>query len=500
MIRKAIMARLGGNCIRTNTVHENLPARIGGRKKVAVIGAGIAGLTAATILAERGFDVTLMEKNAYLGGKTGFWKAVLEDGFKTRVDHGFHGFFPQYFNLRRLMQRWGASHRLVPIGDYRIATLRQGSYSFKRVSTTPLLNMLSLSKTGLYRLRDVVRNPEARRLLAFLRYDAEKTFARFDGVSFHAFAEAARIPAPMRMMFNTFSRAFFADPTLMSTAEVIKSFHFYFLSNDLGLLFDYLDGDYEDALLAPARACLERLGVTVLTGRPVRRIERRGRSLAVEGLEVDDVVCAADARSTRQIVERSPFIEAEDPAAFARFGRLRASQGYAVLRLWLDAPVHWDGPPFLATDRRRLLDSMSFFHRIDRASADWAAQNNGSVVELHSYALPRDRPGDEAIREGLMGEMKEYLPELRGARAVHSHLQVRDDFTAFHVDMHADRPGTRTRVASLFFAGDWVKIRPPAMLMEAACTSAVIAANAVLEAEGVREEPVFSVPEKGLFA
>src|SRR4029077_8155322 len=39
----------------------------GGRKKVAVFGAGIAGLTAAHELIERGFDVTVYEKTPPLG-------------------------------------------------------------------------------------------------------------------------------------------------------------------------------------------------------------------------------------------------------------------------------------------------------------------------------------------------------------------------------------------------------------------------------------------------
>jgi isorenieratene synthase len=40
----------------------------------------------------------------------------------------------------------------------------------------------------------------------------------------------------------------------------------------------------------------------------------------------------------------------------------------------------------------------------------------------------------------------------------------------------------------------------PAMLMEAAVTSGLAAANAILRQEGVREEPVYSVPLRGLLA
>jgi isorenieratene synthase len=49
-------------------------------------------------------------------------------------------------------------------------------------------------------------------------------------------------------------------------------------------------------------------------------------------------------------------------------------------------------------------------------------------------------------------------------------------------------------------AGDWIALPVPAMLMEAAVTSGLAAANAILRQEGVREEPVYSVPLRGLLA
>ena len=53
----------------------------------------------------------------------------------------------------------------------------------------------------------------------------------------------------MRLVFNTFARAFFEEPDQISMAQLIKGFHFYFLSNDLGLIYDVLDDDFEFSLL-----------------------------------------------------------------------------------------------------------------------------------------------------------------------------------------------------------------------------------------------------------
>jgi len=495
-----IMRRLGGSRHRVNTVRADLPLRAAHHRTTAIIGAGLAGLTAAAILAERGFSVTVFEKNAYIGGKVGSWQARLADGFETRIDHGFHGFFRQYYNLRRMLDRFGAGSRLVPVEDYLISTREHGRFSFRDTARTPVLNMLSLWRSGLYRLVDLLSNRESRHLLEFLRYDSERTFAEYDDVSFQDYADGIGLPAPMRMMFNTFSRSFFAEPRLMSTAEVIRSFHYYFLSNDLGLLFDYLDGDYEEALLAPARAYLQRLGVRILTSRAVQGIERAGTGFRVGGIDRDSIVVAADAGSARQIVKGSPFIAEEDPATFDRVQHLASSQGYAVLRLWLDRPGGVGLPTFFSTDRVELLDSVTFQHRIDGGSSAWARENGGSVLELHSYALPIGMRDETRIRDALVKEMEQILPELRDAAILHEHLQVRGDFTAFHTGMHRHRPGVATRIPGLFFAGDWVESGLPAMLMEAACTSAILAANGLLSREGLQEEPVFSVPKKGLFA
>ena len=65
-LRKKIKAKLKNYKIDINTIDDSLPFNISTPKKVAVVGAGIAGLSAAANLAERGFDVTLYEKNNYL--------------------------------------------------------------------------------------------------------------------------------------------------------------------------------------------------------------------------------------------------------------------------------------------------------------------------------------------------------------------------------------------------------------------------------------------------
>ena len=65
-------------------------------KKVVVVGAGLAGLNCARILIERGFEVTVLEAKAHIGGRVA---TDSEDGFL--FDHGFQVINPAYSEIKR---------------------------------------------------------------------------------------------------------------------------------------------------------------------------------------------------------------------------------------------------------------------------------------------------------------------------------------------------------------------------------------------------------------
>ena len=114
--------------------------------------------------------------------------------------------------------------------------------------------------------------------------------------------------------------------------------------------------------------------------------------------------------------------------------------------------------------------------------------------------MPDDLRNDDEIREALLNELYIYFPELKGMRIQHEYYQHRDDFPAFHTGEYFKRPQVLTQTPGLYCAGDWVRMRAPLMLMEAACTSARMAANHILSSNGLQEIPLHSVPEKGILA
>lgn len=55
-----------------------------------IVGGGLAGLSAGLELVERGYDVTIQEKNQVLGGRL-MTEEVEVQGHTFHIEHGFHG-------------------------------------------------------------------------------------------------------------------------------------------------------------------------------------------------------------------------------------------------------------------------------------------------------------------------------------------------------------------------------------------------------------------------
>jgi zeta-carotene desaturase len=76
--------------------------------RVAIVGAGLAGMSAAVDLVDAGHSVEIYEARPFVGGKVGSW--VDKDG--NHLEMGLHVFFGCYYNLFDLMKQVGAIDHL----------------------------------------------------------------------------------------------------------------------------------------------------------------------------------------------------------------------------------------------------------------------------------------------------------------------------------------------------------------------------------------------------
>ncbi|HEX6245514.1 MAG TPA: FAD-dependent oxidoreductase, partial [Polyangiales bacterium] len=463
---RRVAARFGGYVHALNQPDPTLPlmcARAGAdAPSVAVIGAGLAGLGAACDLAARGLRVTLLEKNPYLGGKIGAFEERAADGTVLEVEHGFHAFFRHYYNLQGFLRRTGVHEQLVPVDDYLILEAAGARWSFRDVESTPVLNLIALMRRGMFRLRDILFTRALHELDVFLAYDQEETFRELDQLSYAEFAARAELPARLRLVFNTFARTFFSDAERLSMAELVKSFHFYYLSHNHGLIYDYPAGRYQTTVLDPISRYLQAHGARVRLNTACTSLSPRDDGgFDVNGERFDRVVLACHAQAARALFEGSPVLQTAAPRLASQLRALPRGQRYAVWHLWLDRDVRENLPVFVSTERLLVLDAVAFCHRVRPATSEpLVVPGARAMLELHSYALP-DTLDIPDLRAAFMRDLEHYFPELRGCQIVRESLQVKDDFTAFHVGAAGTRPETDTELPGLVLAGDWVRLPCP---------------------------------------
>jgi isorenieratene synthase len=459
-----------------------------------VVGGGIAGLAAATGLAERGVAVTLLEAADELGGRVRAWPVEVA-GTPTTMSRGFHAFFRQYYNLRALLRRTDPGlERLTPIEDYPLRLADGPQDSFAGIPKTPPWGVAAfVLASPSFRLRDL-RHVDIDAAMGLLDVDFPATLSAYDGVSAAEFLDRLNFPETARhLALEVFARSFFADPRDFSAGELVAMFHSYFMGSAEGLLFDVPTDDYDAALWAPLGSYLAGLGVDVRTGTPALALaaSESGLSVTVAGQELvaDAVVLATDLRTTRALVRRAETLGT--PAWREGIAVTRDAPPFGVLRLWLDRPVDADRLAFLGTSGFGPLDNVTVLERFEAGAARWAAQHGGSVVELHAYAMAAE---PDVVRAQLLVQLARIYPETTAAQIVAEQWLVRDDCPLVGTEPWASRPEVGTPDPRLVLAGDGVRCDFPVALMERAATTGFLAANQLLAGWGRPGHELWTVP------
>lgn len=480
------------------------PERVRGAPTAVVAGGGIAGVAAATVLAERGVSVTLVEKERFLGGRAGAWTDRLATGEAFEMERGFHAFFRQYYNLQALLRRIDPELSfLEELEDYPILGPDGEEQSFRNLPKSTPANLLTLTaRSPAIGLRDLMA-VSAARALEMLTYDQGRTYGRRDDMDAGAYLDSLRFPPrARRLFFDVFAHSFFNPEREMSAGELLMMFHFYFTGNPEGLVFDVSRFPFSTAIWKPFEHHLSGLGVDIRLESEVCSVRRResGRwSVDTDQgpLETDGVVLALAVPSLQAVVDASPDLDDE------RWRRsvegLALTLPFVVWRLWLDRPTRAGRAPFVGTTGLGPLDNISLYHLFEDESRAWAAATGGSVVELHAYAVDPEMPESE-MRGRLLQALHHLYPETREANVLEERYLVRRDCPAFAPGSFADRPGVATPFEGLALAGDFAKLPIPSALMERAAASGFMAANQLLAVHGVRSEPVRSIPTRGLLA
>lgn len=475
-------------------------------KKVLVIGGGLAGIAAATVLAERKVSVTIVEKEAYLGGRVGGWTDQLSNGENFEMERGFHAFFRQYYNLRNLLRRIDPNLRnLIPLEDYPVLGPEGYMESFKSLPKLPPLNIMELvRRTPTLHLKDLM-TIDKKAAMKMLSFDMDKTYEEMDGFSAKEYLDSLNFPPQARrMLFDVFSHSFFNPEDQMSAGELLMMFHFYFLGNHEGLVFDVLKEPFSDALWKPFSRYLEKIGVEILLEKEAKKLtQTKDGQWSVEigspkqVLKGDAAVLALHVPGIQTLVNTSPFFKASEWKS--NIEQLELTESFAVWRMWLDKQGDADRYPFVGTAGLGIIDNISLYELFEGESNRWCLRNGGSVVEIHAYAVPANY-NEKSIKQELKSRLYELYPETKSAKVLEDRFLLKQDCPAFKPGFYSQQPNVETPYKGLTLAGDFVKLPFPSALMERATSSGFMAANLLLKDWNISGETLHTLSKKGILS
>jgi len=268
------------------TIHRpdalDLPYRIAEPKQVCVVGAGLAGLAAAYELSQRGFAVTLLEKSPNLGGKIASWPIQIGDE-SFRMEHGFHGFFPQYYNLKSLVSELAIETNFKSLDFYSLV-FRAGNYEpevFRPSHSAFPWNVIDLAIASPNRLRWGINLLKLKHLQVFRAitgFRIPRTYQTYDSIAVADWASEDFPRGLYDLYFLPFAKSSLNAPDVLSTGELLQFFHFYFFGNPEGLAFNGTCDDMGTSLVEPIARAIEANGGRIVTEATVSKIEcDRGR-------------------------------------------------------------------------------------------------------------------------------------------------------------------------------------------------------------------------------
>ncbi|AFY71666.1 UDP-galactopyranose mutase [Thalassoporum mexicanum PCC 7367] len=261
----------------------DLPQFLSTPLSVTVVGGGLAGLACAYELSKRGFVVTLLEKAPQLGGKIASWPIEV-NGSKMMMEHGFHGFFPQYYNLKSMVAELGIEQNFLSLDSYTVA-YKTGDYApevFRPSSSAFPWNVADLALSSSNRLRwglNLTKKEHWEVFREISGFHAQKSFQRLDHLSVAEWVNDDFPKGLYDLYFLPFAKSSLNAPDMLSAGELMQFFHFYFFGNPEGLAFNGTKQDMGRSLVQPIARAIERNGGKIYTDATVTDVQWQDRQV-----------------------------------------------------------------------------------------------------------------------------------------------------------------------------------------------------------------------------
>jgi len=387
----------------------------GNKKKVAIIGGGLSGLSCAKYLSDAGHEPLVLEARDVLGGKVSAWQD--EDG--DWIETGLHIFFGAYPNMMNLFAELGIEDRLQWKMHKMVFAMQELPGEFTTFDFIPGIPAPFNFGLAILLNQKMLTLPEklqtAPPLLPMLVKGQEFIDAQ-DELSVLEFMRKYGMPERINEeVFISMAKALdFIDPDKLSMTVVLTAMN-RFLNEDDGLQMAFLDGNQPDRVCAPMKGHIESRGGEVRVNSPVKEILTNDDGTCA-GLEMrDGSTVTADMYVSAMPVDimkrMTPMAWQKDPY-FRQFDEL---EGIPVINIhmWFDCKL--DCIDHLCFSRSPLLSVYADMSTTCKEYAD----DDASMLELVFAPCSPIAGGDvnwiaktdEEIIDATMGELARLFPK-----------------------------------------------------------------------------------------
>ncbi len=479
--------------------------------RVAIVGAGLAGMATAVELVDAGHQVEIFESRPFVGGKVGSW--VDESG--NHLEMGLHVFFGCYYELFDLMKKVGAFDSLglkQHTHTFINKDARVGELDFRFITGAPFNGLKAFFTTSQLSLQDKLQNslalgtsPIVRGLVDF--DGAMKNIRDLDKISFADwFRSHGGNDGSLKKMWNPIAYALgFIDTENISARCMLTIFQFFAVRSEASVL-RMLEGSPNEYLHNPIIKYLEARGAKIYTRRRVREILfTDGSDTKVTGIVVangeseetitaDAYVCACDVPGVQRIL----------PAAWRKWSEFDNiykldTVPVATVQLRFDGWVTelHDAEKRQQVEKAAGIDNLLYTPDADfscfadmaiTSPSDYYREGEGSLMQM--VLTPGDpfiKQNNEAIAQHVLKQVQELFPSSRELNMTwYSVVKLAQSLYREAPGMDLYRPAQKTPIVNFFLAGSYTQ-QDYIDSMEGATLSGRQAAKAILESMSVVE-------------
>ncbi|NEO18345.1 MULTISPECIES: 15-cis-phytoene desaturase [unclassified Moorena] len=452
--------------------------------RVAIAGAGLAGLSCAKYLTDAGHTPIVLERRNVLGGKVAAWKDQDGDWYET----GLHIFFGAYPNMLQLIKELGIEDRLQWKEHTMIFNQPNQPGTYSRFDFPDLPAPLN-GIVAILRNNDMLTWPEKISFgigLIPAMLQGQKYVEAMDKYSFSEWLKKQNVPPRVeKEVFIAMSKALnFIGPDEISSTVILTALN-RFLQEKNGSKMAFLDGSPTERLCQPLVDYITQRGGEVRLNAPVKEFllnsDNTVSGFLIRGLNgAPDQVLTADAYVSAMPVDPLKLMIPKPWGDMEFFTQLDGLEGVPVinLQMWFDRKL---------TDIDHLLFSrsplLSVYADMSNTCKEYANPDR-SMLELvlapASYWIGKS---DLEIVNATLAELEKLFPKHFGtdnsAQLLKYHV-VKTPRSVYKATpgRQQHRPSQETPIANFFLSGDYTMQRYLAS-MEGAVLSGKLTSQAI---------------------